>query len=207
MDAITLSTGRIIVLNEDEAVEVQNYFLRKADKEQCREYLEKNLLPNEDIPAAIPDEEWDQIAADMRILCDENDSSPQEAIIAGYVNWKYNRSLVFPFTISGNIRVKTDPEEAGGSLMSVLFKRFSDEPLKKLPYVSFDFAAADPTCDENEAVVPVTGKLLMVGGNTVEVEAKLKELFGGTLENLRWTLSDAPSPYRQYILNQRGKRA
>ena len=65
MDAITLSTGRIIVLNEDEAVEVQNYFLRKADKEQCREYLEKmqNKLIHLDSGFAIIDENANRIRA------------------------------------------------------------------------------------------------------------------------------------------------
>lgn len=84
MDAITLSTGRIIVLNEDEAVEVQNYFLRKADKEQCREYLEKmqNKLIHLDSGFAIIDENANRIRA--TVVAPGTVHYSVDAKIAGY---------------------------------------------------------------------------------------------------------------------------
>ena len=65
MDAITLSTGRVLVLSDKEAMEVRKYFLRETDKKQCREYLEKmqNKLIHLDSGFAIIDENANRIRA------------------------------------------------------------------------------------------------------------------------------------------------
>lgn len=65
MDAITLSTGRVLVLSDKEAMEVRKYFLRETDKKQCRKYLEKmqNKLIHLDSGFAIIDENANRIRA------------------------------------------------------------------------------------------------------------------------------------------------
>ena len=98
MDAITLSTGRIIVLNEDEAVEVQNYFLRKADKEQCREYLEKmqNKLIHLDSGFAIIDENANRIRATV--------------VAPGTVHYSVNAKIAgYEISLVTNGEEKADP--------------------------------------------------------------------------------------------------